>query len=450
MTVEVKVPSVGESVEEGLLAEWLKGDGEAVAADEPLYVLETDKVTMTVNAEAAGRLEIVVPAGETVRVGQVVARIDPDAAGSTPPREEAAPAAGHAAGSATPPPVPEAPHPEPGPPLTVPAGAPQAAAKLEAAAHLSPAVRRLVLERGLDPARIPATGPGGRITKEDVLRHLQELDAARTAPAAEAPGPAEPAGAATAAAEEAAPATARAAAGAGRPRQTRRKMSPLRLRLAERLVQAQRTAAMLTTFNEADMSRVLELRARWREAFEREHGVRLGLMSFFVKAAVRALQDHPEVNAFIEGDEIVTNHYYDIGIAVSTERGLVVPVLRDADRLSFAGIERGIATLAERARTGKLTLYDLAGGVFTITNGGVFGSLLSTPILNPPQSAILGMHAIQKRPVVVGPDDRIEVRPMMYLALSYDHRLIDGREAVAFLRRIVECLEDPERLLLEV
>ena len=430
MSVLLKIPEVGESVREGFLTDWLRSDGDVVAADEPLYVLETDKVTMTINADVGGRLTIKVPAGEKVEVGQAVAEIDDSveapAAPPAPEPEAAAPEQPEtAAEQPTPPAAREAHTPKPA----------QSSAAAGSVADLSPAVRRLVLEHDLDPGVISGSGRGGRLTKEDVLRYLDERP--REAPAASpAPRPA-----------PAAPPAVPAASGE---RQTRRRMSPLRQRLAQRLVEAQQTAAMLMTFNEVDMTRVIALRKQWRERFRERHGVDLGFMSFFVKAVVNALAFVPAVNAFLDGDEIVDNHYYDIGVAVSTDRGLVVPVVRDADRLTFAGVESAIAELAEKARTGRLTLDDLSGGVFTVSNGGIFGSMLSTPILNPPQSGILGMHAIKKRPVVVGEDDRVEVRPMMYLALSYDHRLVDGREAVTFLKRIVECLEDPERLLLEV
>jgi len=313
---------------------------------------------------------------------------------------------------------------------------------------LSPAVRRLVLEHQLEAGKIPPSGPGGRLTKADVLQYLEEAERATTAsvPAAAVPEveakPAAPAAEEEAAAEPAAEPTADS------PRQTRAKMSPLRARIAERLVQAQQTAAMLTTFNEADMSEIMALRKRYRDEFEQAHGHRLGFMSFFVKAVVDALQAVPSVNAFIDGDEIVTNHFYDIGVAVGTDKGLVVPVVRDCDRMGFAEIEQAITDLAQRVRDKKIGLEDLQGGCFTISNGGIYGSLLSTPILNPPQSGILGMHSIKKRPVVV--DDEIVIRPMMYLALSYDHRLVDGKDAVTFLRRVVECLEHPERMMLHV
>lgn len=419
MPVDVKIPEIGESITEGFLAEWSQADGAVVAAEDPVLVLETDKITMTVTAEVGGRLEILVPAEETVEVGQVVARIDPDAAGEAAAAKEPATA-------------PERPTPPAAP------GAPAPTAPAADLDGLSPAVRRLVEEHGIDPAAIEGTGKGGRILKGDVLAHLEPSAAAP--PAAEPPPPApDPAKA---------EATVSGSPAAEGERQTRKPMSRLRRRLAERLVEVQQTTAMLTTFNEVDMSAVLELRARYKESFVEKHGVKLGFMSFFVKAVVDALQTVPEVNAYLEGEEIVTNHYYDIGIAVSSDAGLVVPVVRDADRLSMAGIETSIAELAAKARNRSLEIKDLSGAVFTITNGGIFGSVLSTPILNPPGSAILGMHAIKKRPVVVG--DEIVIRPVMQLAMSYDHRLIDGREAVTFLKRVVECLEDPQRMLLEI
>ena len=306
---------------------------------------------------------------------------------------------------------------------------------------LSPAVRRMVEEFQLDPGTIAGTGKDGRITKEDVVRHLEQTRAPAAQAAPTAPKAAPPAVPAPAAAPPA------AAPRAGE-RETRKPMSPLRQRIAERLLEAKQTTAMLTTFNEADMTNVFALRAKHKQAFKEKHDISLGFMSFFVKASVDALQTVPQLNARIEGNDIVENHYYDIGVAISSDKGLVVPVVRDADRLSFAGVELAIADLAERVRTKKITLADLSGAVFTISNGGVFGSLLSTPILNPPQSGILGMHAIKKRPVVV--NDEIVIRPMMYLAMSYDHRVVDGREAVTFLKRIVECIENPERMMLEV
>jgi 2-oxoglutarate dehydrogenase E2 component (dihydrolipoamide succinyltransferase) len=437
MPIDVTIPEVGESITEGILAEWSKADGDLVARDEPLLVLETDKITMNVNAEEAGRLKILVAEGETVQVGQTVATIDPDAASEA----TAAPTEPAREAPATEPPAESAPAPAPAaPPIAPAAGMPQATAKLEPVKGLAPAVQRMVLEHHLDPSQIEGTGRDGRITKGDVVKHL---DAARqAAPPSPAPAPQKPP---TPAPKEPAP---KPAAVAVIERQTRQPLSPLRQRIAERLVEVQQQAAILTTFNEADMSRVMALRARWKDSFKERYGIGLGFMSFFVKASIEALRTVPAVNAFLDGDQLVTNHYYDIGIAVSTERGLVVPVIRDADRMTMAEIELAIADLASRAQQRKLELSELTGAVFTISNGGVFGSMMSTPILNPPGSAILGMHAITKRPVVV--DDEIVIRPMMYLAVSYDHRVIDGRESVTFLKRIKECLEDPERLLLEV
>ncbi len=422
MPVEIKIPEVGESITEGVLVEWSAVDGAMVGVEDQLLVLETDKITMNVTAEQAGRLKILVAEGETVEVGQVVGTIDTEAAAEAPakpddqsspgPREPAK-ATAEAAAPPTPPEV----------------------------SGLSPAVQRMVLEHGVDPAAIDGTGKDGRILKGDVIRFVEnrptEPPAAPEKTTASEPASAPP--------KPAARPSAPAAAG---DRQTRAPMSRLRQRLAERLVEVQRNAAILTTFNEADMSAVMNLRAAYKEEFKKRHGIGLGFMSFFVKAAVDALKTVPGVNAYIEGDEIVTNHYYDIGVAVSTDKGLVVPVIRDADRLTMAGIEAGIADLATRAQDRRLELSDLTGAVFTISNGGVFGSLLSTPILNPPGSAILGMHSIQKRPVAI--DDEIVIRPMMYLAMSYDHRIIDGREAVTFLKRIVECIENPERMMLEI
>jgi 2-oxoglutarate dehydrogenase E2 component (dihydrolipoamide succinyltransferase) len=421
MAVEVKIPEVGESITEGFLAEWSQPDGAVVAVEDPLLVLETDKITMTVNAEHAGRLKIMVAEGETVEVGQAVATIDTEVTKTAAAAPESAPA--------------------PEPVDDSPAESVQSTAPVPAAAvdhsGLSPAVRRLVLEHQLDPAAIEGTGKGGRILKGDVIRFLENRLKDTPAPT---PAPISPA------AETEAPGPQPVAL--PDQRQTRRPMSRLRQRLAERLVEVQQTAAILTTFNEADMSRVMALRSEYKEEFRKKHEIGLGFMSFFVKATVDALKTVPEVNAYIDGDEIVTNHYFDIGVAVSTDKGLVVPVVRNADRLTMAEIEASIADLAQRAQERRLELSDLTGAVFTISNGGVFGSLLSTPILNPPGSAILGMHTIQRRPVAVG--DEIVIRPMMYLAMSYDHRIIDGREAVTFLKRICECIEDPERMLLEI
>ena len=425
MAVEVKIPEIGESITEGILVEWLQANAAMVATEDPLFVLETDKITMTINADHAGRLMILVETDETVQVGQVVATIDTEA---TKDAQSS---------------VADKPSPEP---ITEPAPSPmqdarpplEKATSAEASNNLSPAVQRLVAEHGIDPAAVEGTGKGGRILKADVISFLE----------ARATDGAKPEAAPTPPDEAAAPSPKPRPVEFPDQRQTRTPMSRLRQRLAERLVEVQQTTAILTTFNEADMSRVMELRKVYKEPFKKRHDVGLGFMSFFVKAVVEALRTVPGVNAFIEGDEIVTNHYYDIGVAVSTDKGLVVPVVRDADHLSMAGIEASITDLAVRAHERRLELSDLTGAVFTISNGGVFGSLLSTPILNPPGSAILGMHTIQKRPVAI--NDEIVIRPMMYLAVSYDHRIIDGREAVTFLKRIVECIEDPERMLLEV
>ena len=409
--VEVVIPDLGESVSEGTVGKWLKSVGDAVAADEALVEIETDKVTAELPAPVAGTLsEIIIGEGADVAVGTVVARITPGAG---------EPAANPAA--------------QPVAKMEAPAGAP-AGAVAGKAAPLSPAVRKLVDEHGLDPAAIPATGKGGRLTKGDVLAHLAagEAKSAASIPAVVPPRPL--------AAE--APPRRPDARGEEVVRMTR-----LRQTIARRLKQAQDTAAMLTTFNEVDMSAVMELRSEYRASFEKKHGVRLGFMSFFIKASVVALREIPTVNAEIHGDEIIYKNYYDIGVAVGGPQGLVVPVLRDADKLSFAELERVIAEFGRRAREGGLAIQDLTGGTFTISNGGVFGSLLSTPILNPPQSGILGMHKIEKRPMVVA--DEVAVRPMMYLALSYDHRIVDGREAVTFLVRIKENIEDPQRLLID-
>ena len=425
MSAEVKVPRLAESISEATLVEWLKPDGAAVRADEPIATLETDKAAVEIVADRAGTLAHLKKPGDVVKVGDVLARIA-DGAGSPP--AVAAPAAKPAAPAAAP---------KAAPPAAAPAAKPAAAAGRPAPV-LSPAVRRIVEERSLDPAAIAGTGPGGRILKEDAVREAgartpapaREAGSRTPAPVVEAPAPEPELPAVSSAGDRVVP------------------MNRIRLKIAERLVQAQHTAAILTTFNEIDMSRVMDVRARYKDAFEKKHGVKLGFMSFFARACVQALADVPAVNAEIRGTDIVYHAAVHLGIAASTERGLVVPVVRDAQARDLAGLEREIARLAQRARDGQLTPQELSGGTFTITNGGVFGSLLSTPILNPPQSGILGMHKIEKRPVVV--DDQIVVRPMMYVALSYDHRLIDGAQAVTFLVRVKERLEDPERMLLAV
>ncbi len=419
MATPIVVPALGESVTEATVAKWMKQVGEAVKVDEALLELETDKVTLEVFATTSGTLgEIASPAGSVVAVGTVVGQITDGAVATT--NGSGAPAAAPAA----------------------PAAAPAAPAKA-ASDDLAPAVRKLVTENNLDPAKIAASGKDGRLTKEDVLTHLKAAPAAAPAPTpAPAPVPAPVARPAAPVVEL--PHVPRPLA----PNEERVPMSRLRRRVAERLKQAQNNAAMLTTFNEVDMGAVMALRDKYKEGFEKRHKVKLGFMGFFVRAAIQALKEIPAVNGEIDGGDIIFKNHYDIGVAVGTEQGLVVPVVRDADKLSLAEIEAKIAELGRRARDGKLAVDELMGGTFTISNGGVYGSLMSTPILNPPQSGILGMHKIQQRPMVV--DGKIEIRPMMYLALSYDHRIIDGREAVTFLVRMKDCLEDPQRLILEV
>jgi 2-oxoglutarate dehydrogenase E2 component (dihydrolipoamide succinyltransferase) len=421
MATDIRVPTLGESITEATVARWLKQPGEAVERDEPVVELETDKVTLEVPAPAAGRLgEVIAAEGANVPVGAVLGTIaDGAAAAATPP-----PPAASAAGSPSP-----AVRESEKTTLSRTAGERGEPGEGSAAGLLEksgPAVRKLVAETGLDAASITPSGRGGRVTKGDVI-------AARERPAL-SPG--------CALTPEPPPSRPPAE------RETRVRMTRLRRRIAERLKEAQNTAAMLTTFNEIDMSAAMALRERWRESFEKKHGVRLGFMSIFVKAAIVALKEIPAVNGEIDGDDIVYKNHYDIGVAVGTEQGLVVPVVRDADAKSFAEIEKEIGALGRKARDGKLTIEDLSGGTFTISNGGVYGSLLSTPILNPPQSAILGMHKIERRPIAVG--DKIEIRPMMYVAVSYDHRIVDGREAVTFLVRIKECVEDPSRILFDI
>ena len=455
MTVEIVVPALGESITEATVAKWLKAEGDAVEVDEPLVELETDKVSVEINAQTAGVLsEIVAKDGAEVEIGAVLGRISegdgaaqakPQAAAEDPP--PAGPAA-EPAGS----PAEAAPAPEPDPPAPVAEAAPRPAEAPppgDTALALSPAVRKLIDDNRLDPSTIPATGKAGRLTKGDVLAFLESgLESGRESGGAVA-RPVDGEAPATAPAPPTpAPSAAPPAASPPRAREERVKMSRLRRRIAERLKEAQNTAAMLTTFNEVDMSAVIAARKDHRDSFEKKHGVRLGFMSFFVKACIVALREIPEVNAEIDGADIVYKNHYDIGVAVGTEQGLVVPVIRDADAMSFAEIEQTIARLGAKAKDGQLTMDDLTGGTFTISNGGVYGSLLSTPILNPPQSGILGMHKIQPRPVVVG--DSIEIRPQMYLALSYDHRLVDGRGAVTFLVRVKECIEEPQRILLDI
>ncbi|MBK7161950.1 MAG: 2-oxoglutarate dehydrogenase complex dihydrolipoyllysine-residue succinyltransferase [Sphingomonadales bacterium] len=408
MSTEVKVPTLGESITEATLGQWLKKPGEAVAADEPIASLETDKVAVEVPAPAAGVMgQYLVQEGDTVNVGAVIGSIE---AGSGAPAAAPAPAAASAATSAPAAPVVEA--------------APAASADLT----LSPAVRRLVLELGIDPTKVKGSGKDGRLTKEDVLAAAKggAPAAPATAPLAPAPVP----------------------AAAGERREERVKMTRLRQTIAKRLKDAQNTAALLTTFNDVDMSAVMEARNRYKDSFEKKHGVKLGFMSFFAKAACLALKDFPAVNAQIQGDEIIYHDYVDLSVAVSAPNGLVVPVVRNVEQMGFADIEKAIGDLGKRAKDGALTMEDMAGGTFTISNGGIFGGLMSTPIINPPQSAVLGLHRIEDRPVVR--DGQIVIRPMMYLALSYDHRIIDGREAVTALKTIKEAIEDPTRLLIDL
>ncbi len=408
MSIEVKVPALPESVSEATVADWHKQAGDAVSRDENLVDLETDKVVLEVPAIADGTLlKIVVEAGATVTAGDVLAILETGAASQSLP-------------------------------AAVPATASPAASD-SAEVQQSPAVRRLLAEHNLDASEIPASGKGGRLVKADVEQYLaQQPTTSAQAPSAApaAPPVVQPAAV-----------TPPAVAGTARVEQ-RVPMTRIRARIAERLVEAQHNAAMLSTFNEVDLSAVGALRQRYREQFEKSHDIRLGYMSFFVKAAVEALKRYPVVNASVDGSDIIYHGYYDIGIAVSSPRGLVVPILRDADKLSFGEVEGAIRDFGKRAKDNKLSMDDLLGGTFSITNGGVFGSMLSTPILNPPQSAILGMHGINERPMVV--DGEIVIRPMMYLAMTYDHRIIDGREAVLFLRTIKEVLEDPARMLLEI
>ena len=411
MAKEIRVPTLGESVTEATIAKWFRQAGEAVKADEPLVELETDKVTVEVPAPASGKLSSIdAAAGTTVNVGALLGMIEEGAAGVAAKSVEA-PAA-----------------------KKVEPAAPAPAARADMA--LSPAVRKMTEENKLDPASVAGTGKDGRVTKGDVIAHLEKP----AAPVAEAkplvipPAPVPAARPATAPAEAA--------------REERVKMSRLRLTIARRLKDAQNTAAMLTTFNEVDMTATMALRNQYKEVFEKKHGVKLGFMSFFVKACIQGLKEIPAVNAEIDGDDIVYKNYYHIGVAVGTEKGLVVPVLRDADHLSFAGIEKTISDYGKRARDGHLQIADMQGGTFTISNGGVYGSLMSTPILNAPQSGILGMHKILERPIAM--NGQVVIRPMMYLALSYDHRIVDGKEAVTFLVRVKEGLEDPQRTILDL
>ena len=401
MSTNIVVPTLGESVTEATIAKWFKNVGDAVAADEPLVELETDKVTVEVPAPAAGTLtDILVAVGDTVAVGGILGVLG--AAGAAPAKAKPAAAA-------------------PAPAAAAPAPAPAAAAAPAVGFPPAPSAAKLIAENNLGGVAIAGSGKDGRVTKGDVLNTLASP----------------------------APAAAPAAPRAEDPREQRVKLTRLRKTIASRLKEAQNTAAMLTTFNEVDMTALNALRNQYKDAFEKKHGVKLGFMSFFVKACVTALKEWPAVNGEFTSEEIIYKNFYDIGVAVGTPNGLVVPVVRDSDKLSFAGVESAIAGYGKKARDGKLTMDEMTGGTFTISNGGVYGSLMSTPILNAPQSAILGMHKTMLRPMVM-PDGKIEARPMMYLALSYDHRIIDGREAVSFLVRVKECIEDPQRILLDM
>ena len=408
MEIEIKIPNVGESVQEAVLVEWYKKDGDTIQKDDPLFVVETDKVTLEIVAEVSGVLKIRVSEGETVAIGTVVGIIDTE--GAPAPVELSAEKASI---------EPELP---------------------EVRQIIQPSVRRLIAEKNLDITAVTGTGPGNRITKSDVLLYLEQAQAGvqvresvlpetRKLPVSEPEISSEP-------------------VPPKRDGISRKPMSPIRQRIASRLVEAKQNTAMLTTFNEIDMTRTMDIRTQFKESFHKKYGVSLGFMSFFIKACVDALKEFPEINAFIDGKEIVYHHYHHIGVAIGTARGLVVPVIRNADNLSFAQLEQAIVDYVDKIKNNRLELADLEGGTFTISNGGVFGSLLSTPILNMPQSGILGMHKIEKRPVIV--DDEIKIRPMMYVALSYDHRIVDGREAVTFLVRIKDDIENPEQIMMEI
>ena len=397
MGIEIKVPTVGESITSGRISVWHKKSGEIVKSGEPLFTLETDKVSTEITAEKGGLLTIVKAEGEEVKIGEIVGSIDDSVAAPIASAPPVAPAKSEA----------------------------KSATKADRSDRLSPAVRVAVEENKLDPKSISGSGKEGQITKPDVVAHLEAASSGSTGPI----NPTDP------------------ISPVSSPRETRKKLSPLRRKIAQHLVSAQQNAAILTTFNEADMTAIQELRAKAQESFTKRHGVKLGFMSFFIKATVEALKAVPAINGRMDGEDFIQNHFYDIGVAVGTEKGLVVPVIRNADQKSFAEIEKDLAAYAVKAREGKISIDDLSGGVFTISNGGIYGSLMSTPILNPPQSGILGMHKIQPRPIAIGSE--IAIRPMMYLALSYDHRVVDGKEAVTFLVRVKDCIEDPVRLLID-
>lgn len=411
MKAEIKIPAVGESINEATIAEWSKKSGDIVDRDEVLLILETDKASVEVVAEHAGLLTITVKEGETIAIGTVVGNIDTDKAAAA---GSAKPAAKEESTSTPPPPPP-----------------PSSSQKTSSAP--GPAAKKIMAEKNLNPAEVQGTGPGGRITKQDAVS-AQATPAAK--PSAPPQAPAKPTG------------LPKPQMQGVSQEQTRETMSKLRQTIARRLVEAQHNAAILTTFNEIDMSAVMKLRKDYKEAFAKKHDINLGFMGFFTKATIEALKEYPRVNAFIDGNDIIYNHYNNIGIAVGTPKGLMVPIIKNAEGLTIAGIEQSIKHYAEKARDGKISVDDMSGGTFTISNGGVYGSLMSTPILNPPQSGILGLHKIQDRPVAI--DGKVEIRPMMYIALSYDHRMVDGKEAVSFLVKIKECMEDPARMLLEI
>jgi len=426
MLVELKIPEVGESIQEAVLAQWLKKDGDFVEKDEPVYVIETDKVTLEVPSESSGILHILVQEGETVPIGKTVGTIDSEAKAETgksdtkkpaekaaKPKEKAAP---------EPPKIPEPVPEKPSPPADKPS----------TPLSMMPSVRRLVKEKGVDAGRIQGTGPGGLITKGDVTLYLESAPQDRPTE----PAPTEQKAAAASECAEVSEAV------------TRKPMTPIRKRIAKHLLAAKQNTAMLTTFNEIDMGQVMDIRNRYKDSFFKTYNARLGFMSFFIKATVAALKEFPDINGRIEGEDLIHHHYYHIGIAIGAEKGLVVPVIRHADQKSFAELETAIVEFVDKIKTNKLALTDLEGGTFSITNGGVYGSLMSTPILNMPQSGILGLHKIEDRPVVI--DNQIKIRPMMYVALSYDHRIVDGKAAVTFLRRIKEFMETPERMIMEI
>ena len=435
MPIDVKIPALGESISSGVLSSWKVTEGTYVEIDQPIYELETDKVTQEGLAEVAGVISFLAQEGDEVEIGATIAKIDESA-------EKPAPSSSESKVEETDPQVETAVSPDP-PTESAPSPSPaptvanvksqEAIISTPSSIPLSPAVRKILTESNLDPATIPGTGKDGRITKGDVLAAQSAQSAPKVVGQEKITQ---------------APSTAPVAAVSADSRSTRRALSPIRRKIASRLVEAQQTAAILSTFNEIDLSAIMSLRKRHQDSFVKQNGVKLGFMSFFVKGVVHALQAVPEINVRMEGNELVENHYFDIGVAVGTEKGLVVPVLRDCDQLGFAEIEQSIVQYAEKARSGGMTLQDMQGGCFTITNGGIYGSLLSTPIINPPQSAILGMHSIQERPVAV--NGEVVIRPMMYTALSYDHRVVDGRQAVTFLVKLKEAMEDPARLALGI